>query len=115
MARSEIVVDNLSENTGTALTQTIVAGGYTGTNGYSFTTVKDSSRLKFIVENAGATGVFTIKAGDYCGNDLGDFTVVVGGGGIAKCIVVDGSRCRQNDASVYFDAGATGTVMAFQD
>jgi len=115
MSRTEVAVNTLSENTGTALTRTVIAAGATGTSGYSFTSVEDSSRLKFIIENAGATGVFTIKAGDYCSNGQGDLTIVVGGGGIAKCIVVDGSRVRQNDATAYFDAGATGTVMVFQD
>ena len=114
MARTEVAINDTSLNAGSVLTKTVIAAGATGTDGYSFTGGKDSEKLRMIVVNAGATGVYTIKKGDYCANSA-DLDVVVGGGGIASVITVDGAKVRQNDGSVYVDVGGvTGTFYVYQ-
>lgn len=114
MARSEIAVNNVVVSTGKILTETALTNGYTGTNGYTITSLKRDIDLNVEVENTGsATGPVTFKAGGYAGASEGDLTETIGGS-VTKVFRLNGSRFRQTDATIDFDSGITGILRAFQ-
>jgi len=114
MARTEIALKDLDQNAGTIVTETVMAGGATGTAGYYLSGAKADSGVTIVLKNAGsATGVFSIKAGDYCNDSQGDLTVTVGVN-VVEAIQLDGARFRTSDGYYNVDAGTTGTIYATQ-
>ena len=115
MSRTEIAVDDLTLNSGTVLTTSHLTGGVTGANGFYISGLSKAQDLRVVATTAGVTGILTIKSGDYCQNGIGDLEVIIGGGGAASAIIVDGARFRQDDATMNLDChGVTGTIQAFQ-
>lgn len=112
MSRTSISMQSLSQNAGTAVTETTLAAGSTGTSGYALTSAgRDTDTVIVIRNNGSATGVFTIKEGDYCNDSQGDLDVTVGVN-VVKAIQLDGARFRTSDGYYNVDAGTTGVIYA---
>ena len=119
MARAAIAVTSCVKNGVALQTETVRAGGLTGTDGLYIpaTATPDDSMVLYIREtNNGATGSVYIKAGagDIAINKgVGDLIVFVGGSACIQVGPLERARFGQADGTINVDiGGVTGLFTA---
>ena len=113
MARTVIANTQCVQNSSAVQTESVVAGGATGTAGYycGLTGMADERFLIYLRETGGATGSVWIKSGEYDADCQGDLEVIVGAS-VAKVVgPLEGARFRTQDGAVNIDTGGfTGVI-----
>jgi len=118
MARALIAATTAVTNGQAVQTETVRAGGITGTDGlYIAATVDvDDKMALYIRETAnGATGAVWIKAGANVSSGIGDLEVTVGG---SACLIVgplERARFGQSDGTINVDVGGVTGIFAAID
>lgn len=121
MARSAISVTTAVKNSQAVQTETVRAGGLTGTDGLYIpaSAVPDHAVALYIRETAnGATGTAWIKAGDTGeGPNVGQGDLAITVGGSAALIVgpLERARFAQNDGTIEVDVGGVTGIFAVVD
>jgi len=120
MARAAIAVTTAVKNSQAEQTETVRAGGLTGTSGLYIpaTAEPDHKVALYIRETAnGATGTCWIKAGDtgMCNAGVGDLAITVGGNAALIVGPMERARFGQSDGTINVDVGGVTGIFAVID
>lgn len=115
MAKTSLTSTTAVLNSSAIVTETIVGGGLTGTDGFQIATgTSPDERITInIRKENGATGLIWIKAGSFDAANQGDMSVIVAAGGSYVVGPIEGARLKSVASGVgylYLDAGVTGIV-----
>ena len=115
MSKVSLTTTTAVRNSSAIVTETIVGGGLTGTDGLQIATgsTPDEKILISIRKENGATGSIWIKAGSFDASGQGDLQITIAAGGSYIIGPLEGARLKSLSGQtgyLYLDAGVTGIV-----